>query len=151
MVKKYGFDVDALSNEDICALMRALLDGNYRMSKLLVNNLGANPNRCFISDKIYFSILTHLIKSGQGDCIEFLLKELQANVDFKVYRDKNKSMAFTAIFSAIEADLQRYVNQIIFMKYNGNCKTKMVLTRKVFPIMKLYLMHTVDLFDFSRN
>ena len=109
MVEKYGFNVDALSNSDICALMRALLDGNNGMAKFLVNNLNANPNRCFISDNIYFSLLTHLIKNGQEDSIKFLLKELKADVDFVVYRDTSKSMSFTAIFAAIETDLERYV------------------------------------------
>ncbi len=114
MVKNLGFNVDALSNSDICALMRALLDGNHAMAKLLVNALNANPNRCFISDNIYFSILTHLIKNEQEESVKFLLKELKADVDFVVYRDpSSKSMPFTAIFTAIETDLERYVTHYV--------------------------------------
>lgn len=118
MVKNRSFNVDALSNSDICALMRALLDGNHAMAKLLVNALNANPNRCFISDNIYFSILTHLIKNEQEESVKFLLKELKADVDFVVYRDPNsKSMPFTAIFTAIETDLERYVTHYNLIAY----------------------------------
>jgi hypothetical protein len=62
--------------------------------------------------------LTHLIKNEQEESVKFLLKELKADVDFVVYRDPNsKSMPFTAIFTAIETDLERYVTHYNLIAY----------------------------------
>ena len=98
-VDEFDFNVDACTHYGT-PLFQALMTGNTKMSKFLVEKMKANVNISYVCR----STLTELIKNRHMDGVKYLLKELGADVNLVL--DDKRGETFTAIFSAIKSDCQ---------------------------------------------
>jgi hypothetical protein len=103
-VDEFDFNVDAWTTHGT-PLFQALMQGNTKMAKFLVEKMKANVNIRYLIDRFCVSTLTELIRNRHFDGVQYLLHELGADVNLLLCG--NNGSIITAIFRAIESDHQR--------------------------------------------